>query len=377
MARALVFFKKRLFLFSTLTFSASVVLFFLFGAQQGSPLKEGVYVAEEHEKVLFLNTIESSKEYIWVGAYKLHHHISNDPKILNCLNNLSKRKIPIFVFLESRLSKEEKRFSSEQEKANKKSPLHAFETTGAHMVFNNPAFNNIHFKIMLNEQRLILGTTNFDGDNQNSIVRDFFVVLENSTLRDETKKILNNIKNNHAIQWPSYYVQSIPSHSTQLSWGPFQHKQHLLEMIKLAKNSIHIYQQDMQDPSISEALLKKITSGIKVKILMSYHPFSEKYKNKNLPNLKKIASKGGYVRLTGKTIYKNQKPLHIHAKVMIVDAQTAHPLMYLGSANFYEKVLDPKHKNLNVGIITIDTRYISPVIKVFESDWSLHHEHQL
>ena len=62
---------------------------------------------------------------------------------------------------------------------------------------------------------------------------------------------------------------------------------------------------------------------------------------------------------------------------MMIDCDTDDQIMYLGSANFYPPVLDPKANNLNVGIITRAEKYIAVPHVTFGYDWDAHESEEL
>ena len=131
-----------------------------------------------------------------------------------------------------------------------------------------------------------------------------------------------------------------------------------------------IYQQDLTDERIVGALCERAKQGVFVQILMSEYPFGKEHPNKNVSSLQKLVQNGAQVRLTSGKVTKKGMPLHIHAKILLVDGS----LMYLGSANFYPSVLDPLGGDLNVGIVTRSQKYILPVIQTFKEDWFEHED---
>lgn len=352
---------------------------------------EGVYVRNEESKQLYLKQIESAQKYVMIGAFKLHAGLLPDPQILKSIKqaalNLSSSKDSsnhsVKVYLESRLTPEEIR---NYESLPPGSSLHAFQQTGAEILKDIQHYKNIHFKIVLTEKTAIIGTTNFDGEKPGFITRDFCVFIRNPIILNELKTTLEKVEQGSPIEWPLYKVIDLRSEEIRLTWGPQQHREHLIQLIQVAK-SIDIYQQDLQDPFIFEALKKwlkdhKKDKGFKLRILMSEYPFEDatpiegkKRENKSLQHLKALVNEGSQVRLTGRKQVINDLPLHIHAKTMLItlnEENSNNRILYLGSANFYGPVLDPEGKNLNVGIVTRISHFIDAVQKTFEVDWALH-----
>ena len=248
--------------------------------------------------------------------------------------------------------------------------------TGAVVFSNLTLFKNSHIKCLyLPEKELWIGTTNFDVPtdhegktilNEGEVRRDFCLILDDEKLMKEFDIILHKVIENETISWPTHSIQE-DLKTTLLSWGPTQHKKDIIDLINGAQKSIKIYQQDLQDSDIKDALLKALDKNVQIQILMSKHPFGENKENKSLKNLNELKEKGANVILTGER-FKDGHYVHIHAKVLMIDDTR----MYLGSANFYGPTLDPHANELNVGVITQEKKYINPVLKQFDQDWKDH-----
>lgn len=338
-------------------------------------LEEGVIIenGSGDGKKMFLEQVRNAKNFLVIGAYKMQKELLPDEEIMQTLTEASK-KIPSKIILESRLTPEEIHKALGVKEGDS---LRAVKKTGAQILSDLPEFKNIHLKLLLTSDIALVGTTNYDNHSEDFFIRNFTLILRDSKLLNEIKEVLYNAEHGKAVILPSYTVRDIQNDSTRLSWGPYQHLDHLLQMIDQAKEDIAIYQQDIQDTKIVEALEKKLTNGVKVRILMSNYPFGKERPNKSYPNQLRLVKKGAEVRLTGKKIFQDDLPLHIHAKVLIVDGGTDHQLMYLGSANFYPPIFDPEERNLNLGCITCATKYVIPVLNTFEDDWAFHEDQRL
>jgi phosphatidylserine/phosphatidylglycerophosphate/cardiolipin synthase-like enzyme len=345
---------------------------------------EQTYIRNEESKHLYLKEIKEAKQYVIAGTFKLHEGLMPDTEVLNAIKqaviNLAstenKRNNPVKIFLESRLRPSEIRQS---EKLAAGSSLKAFEATGANIIKDIRFYDNLHFKVLLTERTAIIGTTNFDVGRPGFVIRDFYALITNPIILKEIKNVLEKVEIGESITWPQYTVSDLKPDESRLSWGPRQHRQHFIELIRLAR-SIDIYLQDFQDPIIFKALKERLEKhkekSFSLRILMSEYPFGDKsLGNKSLPHLKGLVKVGAQIRLTGRKKLNNDLPLHIHAKVMLIklNAKDAdNQIMYLGSTNFYGPVLAPEAKDLNVGIITRAPYYINPVQRTFEEDWNLH-----
>ena len=318
-----------------------------------------------------LKKAEGSSQPVIVGAFKLKKASPPHPRIVEALSELVSKGTNVHILLESRLTEEEQRGPMK----SYQNALALFEDTGAILMKDMPPFKNVHIKVVVADHFALLGTTNFDDEPENSLKRDFCILTSEKKIIDELRTTLYALERNEKVEWPSYLVKDLKEEETRLSWGPSQHRAHFLELIEQALETIYIYQQDIQDETLVQTLEKKLTQGIKVVILMSKYPFSQKNGNQSLPSLRALAHAKAKIYLTGDKKIKDQLPLHIHAKVLLIDAGTANQKMYLGSANFYPPVLDPQGNNLNVGIITRAKDYIQNVHKIFLEDWSAHADH--
>lgn len=337
-------------------------------------VEEGVFSGDDQGKRKFLRILGEAKESVELGSYKLHQGLKLDPEIKESLTSLVKNNVPVKIILESRLSKEEMR-------NYKDLPLGAalewVKETGADIISDVKNYDNVHLKLLVTKDVALIGTTNYDGHYDDFYPRDFTAIVTSPKLLEEITNVLSLVEKGESIKWPDYKSTDLQKDETRLSWGPIQHLDHFRQMIADAKKGIAIYQQDIQDLNIRKALAEALDRGVKVRILMGYYPFGKGNPNKSLEAQSELVSKGADVRLTGKKIYKDGLPLHVHGKALIVDGGTESQLMYLGSANFYPPILDPKQKNLNLGILTTSSKYIKPVLETFEEDWDFHKDQKL
>ena len=332
-------------------------------------LDDRIFEGGDTGRAIFIDALKKAQGSVWVGAFKLHRNLAPHPEILEALSFLSKEKIPVQVILESRLSDAEIKGFKDLPKGTS---LQAFQETGSSILSDLKPFTNVHLKIFADERSAIISTTNYDDTASDHIKRDFSFMTYDTCLVSELNDILNKIKTQASIDWPSYHLQDILPEETRLAWGPRLHKLLLEELIANAHDEIVIYQQSLQDEDIFKALQKKSQEGVKIRILMSQYPFGKHYPNKSLSNLQELEKSGAQFRLTGDKIVEEGLPLHIHAKVIIVDPEDSNRCMYLGSANFYAPVLAPQGDHLNVGIITKSKKHILDINSTFEADWKAH-----
>ena len=350
-------------------FYALVSLWFLSATLWAATLQEGILFDGTDGKREFLNVISQSQSDIIVGTYKVHQSIPPDPDFLEALRSATLRGIKVSFLLESRIALEEARSNNE---LSEQSALEKYEETGAIVLKDLKNFKNVHAKALLGENIAIVSTTNYTDalqEYKKKEHRDFAAIIKESEIIQELKTTLEKVFRGEEIQCLAYHLSDLQPDQTRLSWT-CQTLEHLLQMIQMATHEIMIYQQDLTDERIVGALCERAKQGVFVQILMSEYPFGKEHPNKNVSSLQKLVQNGAQVRLTSGKVTKKGMPLHIHAKILLVDGS----LMYLGSANFYPSVLDPLGGDLNVGIVTRSQKYILPVIQTFKEDWFEHED---
>lgn len=332
----------------------------------------------------FLEGIKNADEYLLMGAYKIHDRLLPNKEMAGALKMIAAKRLMkdnIVICLENYLTKEEVKLGFKDIKSGES--LHAYQNMGIKLIRGSQHHKSTHIKILVSSKYALIGTTNFDKnflELDNTIVRDFSLVIIDSSLIQQLKNVFDVGKLRENMNLPDFDIVDIKPGETRLTWGPDQHRNHLRQLIQNARQTIEVYQQALQDKEITELLCNAIKKGIKISILMSEFPFGIKNGNTSKQDqaiIRSVISQNpqyqSELRLTGRLIenglLKGNK-LHIHAKVMIIDgAVPEKAIMYLGSANFYTPALD---EDRNVGVITRNAKYINPVREQFQKDWNAH-----
>jgi len=134
-----------------------------------------------------------------------------------------------------------------------------------------------------------------------------------------------------------------------LVWSPGS-RAAIIAMIDHAEESLDIYNEEMADDGIIQALVRAAERGIAVRIDMTYSP---DWKSA----FKKLALVGVGIRTYGASA-----PLYIHAKMIIVDGALA----FVGSENFSGTSLD---KNRELGIMVSNADTVQSLQTTFNADW--------
>lgn len=138
--------------------------------------------------------------------------------------------------------------------------------------------------------------------------------------------------------------------SSALVWSPGS-QQPLVDLIDSATSSIDIYNEEMADAAIADALTSAAHRGVSVRILMTDN-------TRWHVAWSQLTEAGASVRY-----FAQKDPLYIHAKVIVVDASHA----FMGSENFSKGSLE---QNRELGILFTDPGTIGTIEQRFASDWS-------
>ena len=171
--------------------------------------------------------------------------------------------------------------------------------------------------------------------------REFIVV-------DSDSADVTAIEAAFADDWKSGHASA--SNGDSLVWSPGS-EQALLALINGAQTSLDIYNEEMADTNITNALEDAVRRGVRVHIEMTY---ASNWKKAFIA----LVAAGASIHT-----FAAKAPLYIHAKVIIADEDKA----FIGSENFSSNSLN---KNRELGIIVSDQATISSLEATFQKDWA-------
>ena len=137
---------------------------------------------------------------------------------------------------------------------------------------------------------------------------------------------------------------------TNLVWSPGAEPA-LLDLIASARHSLLLENEEMDDPTIVNALESSARRGVEVEVVMTY---SASW----MTEFEDLVTAGVKV-----STYSSDAPLYIHAKVIVVDGASA----FVGSQNFSDASLD---YNRELGVITTDPTLVDPIVRTVSSDFA-------
>lgn len=141
-----------------------------------------------------------------------------------------------------------------------------------------------------------------------------------------------------------------PDTASDLVWSPGSANT-LVALIDSATSSLDIYNEEMADPRIEDALQAAAARGVRVRVDMTY---ATSWK----AALQSLATSGVEVRT-----YASSAKFYIHAKVIIADDAEA----FVGSENFSTQSLD---LNRELGILLKRPDILQSLEATFNVDWA-------
>jgi cardiolipin synthase len=140
-----------------------------------------------------------------------------------------------------------------------------------------------------------------------------------------------------------------------LVWSPKQSGPALLSLIRSAKTSLLIENEEMSDSAIVAALETSARSGVRVQVVMTYE-------SSYAANFSKLTEAG--VRIS---TYSYDATPYIHAKVILADYGAPDASAFVGSENFSIASLE---KNRELGLILTEPAILSSLHATLAQDFS-------
>ena len=180
-----------------------------------------------------------------------------------------------------------------------------------------------------------------------SDTRDFAVIDTNHSDVAAIVKTFNADFAGHSIT---------PPDGADLVWSPTNARASVLSVIKGAKHTLAVEDEEMDDPAVTSALAGAARRGVDVKIVMTADSEWDSAFNQ-------LAKAGAHIRL-----YPDSgSALYIHAKVIIADAGRADRRVLIGSQNFSVASLD---YNRELGILTRSRSVVAAVNATLVRDYA-------
>ncbi len=170
--------------------------------------------------------------------------------------------------------------------------------------------------------------------------RDFGVV-------DDDRADVSAIETTFDADWNGTDVR--PPSGADLVWSPGSEPA-LVSLINSASSSLEIYNEEMADRPVIDALKNAATRGVDVRVVMTY---GGAYRRA----FQELTAAGVRLRT-----FAASAPLYIHAKMILADGARA----FVGSENFS---YTSTHDNRELGLVMTDADVLSRLDEVFVGDW--------
>ena len=203
------------------------------------------------------------------------------------------------------------------------------------------SFALTHQKTLIidNNQALIM-TWNF--------VPKYYATGRDFGILDTNQNDVNAIEQTFSADWNN--TQITPSLGDDLVWSPGSQND-LLLIINNTKQSLDIYNEEINSEDIISALKEAGKRGVSVRLLMTYATANKRIYSD-------LQDSGVKVH----TFAASSKKLYIHAKMILADKSEA----FVGSENFSFTSLN---KNRELGIFLKDPQILSSLENTFVTDW--------
>ena len=151
--------------------------------------------------------------------------------------------------------------------------------------------------------------------------------------------------------WTGSGAATTAAIGSDLVWSPGSRGDMLLA-IAAAKKTLDVYNEEMQDPQVTAALVDAAKRGVAVRVVMTYETIDK-------AAFAQLAAGGVAMRTFG----GGKHTLYIHAKMIVADGREA----FLGSENFSATSLE---KNRELGLFVSDPGIVASLESTFAGDFA-------
>ncbi len=241
---------------------------------------------------------------------------------------------------------------------------------------NASPYSVIHYKMLLIDEKIAhVHTFNYDNDNLENMRNFNIPIADHQQIRTLNLIFDNDFANfwqqNDALADTFIDANILLGPNLKIFKSPFGNitlsglKTKIIELMNQAHESIWIYQQDISDADISHHLTTlALKKAITIRTLTTPKPFSNQDSDRNIFTYKRLNDTP-----TSEARFLSKKQKAIHAKAMIIDAETPKAFYCLGSCNFFNESFYSRELN----IIGCDQKILSVLCDQFKKDWQWAH----
>jgi cardiolipin synthase A/B len=147
-----------------------------------------------------------------------------------------------------------------------------------------------------------------------------------------------------------------PPDGADLVWSPTNSQSSILAVIGGAKRTLSLENEEMDDPTITDALVAAAKRGVDVKVIMTAESEWD-------PAFSELERAGVHVR----TYADSDNVLYIHAKAIVADDGRSGQQVFVGSENFSKASLD---YNRELGLRTSNKAVIATINATLAADYA-------
>lgn len=139
-----------------------------------------------------------------------------------------------------------------------------------------------------------------------------------------------------------------------LVWSPRQSAADLIAMITHARRSLLVESEELNSAAVVGALVAAARRGVAVRVAMTFQSDWQ-------PAFDAVSAAGGQV-----SVMYGERPLYIHAKLLVADAGMPHAMAFVGSENLSDASL---FSDRELGIVLLGRPLVDQVARVVDSDF--------
>ncbi|MCE1248418.1 MAG: phospholipase D-like domain-containing protein [Firmicutes bacterium] len=292
-------------------------------------------VEPDDGKAQVLEGINQAKQSIRLTIYEI-----GDPDILDALKSAAQRGVEVKIIFNYHSF-------SEAQRGKILDIMRSLESKGVKTKVADRRFAHTHQKsFVFDDKKAIIMSFNLQS-NYFTNTRDFGIITLSSQEIDEITKVFE-------ADW--LYSDITPSEE-DLVWSPVNSNEKLIDLIRSAKKTIEIYNEEVADKEILDELIKAAQTGVEIRFI-SAQLIGYDGRDGNIYGRKKLNDNGVKA--------KYGDFLYIHAKMILVDYGTENARVFVGSENFSYTSLQ---KNRELGIIVEENNILDRLHSIFNTDW--------
>ncbi len=308
------------------------------GCTGGAGIQEAtVYVQPDAGDRPVVNAIKGAQKSVALEMYLL-----TETNVIHALEDAANRGVTVQVMLEAH--------PVGSGSITPQETMATLNAAGVKAQPTNPAFALTHAKLLLIDgQTAYISSGNFTktalGGSSAAADRDYLIVDTNAA----------DVATCNAIFAADWNRTTPQVDDPNLVVSPVNARPKLVALINGAKQSLHIEEEEMQDPGIIAALSAAAGRGVNVQVVV---PKPSSASNNDAQGEQQLRGSG--VRVVQVDDRSNQN-LYIHAKIIIADGTLA----YVGSVNVSTQSMN---KNREVGVLVANAAVIRQLDASFAQD---------